>query len=137
MLLLEPLHALRREPPQHRIALDDDPRVPRESRERRQLARKGPRHHALLDDRRVLRKLVRCAEDARLDDVQPVRRVVLFPQDGAGGKGGALKVGHERREGDVVEGVKGGPERFEERVERLGRHVGAEFFGGRGERDGR
>ena len=129
MFLLEPLHALRREPPQHRIALDDDPRVPRQPRERGQLACKGPRHHALLDDRRVLRKLVRCAEDARLDDVQPVWRVVLLPQDGTGGKSDVLKVGRERGEGGVVDGVKGGPERFEERVERLARHVvGGEFW---------
>lgn len=126
-LLLEPLHVLRREPPQHRITLDDDPRIPRESRECRQLAREGPRYHALLDNGRVLRKLVRRAKDARLDDVEPVGRVVFLPEDSAGGEGDVLKVGRKRREGDMVEGVKG-PKRFEKRVERLDGHVGGEFY---------
>ena len=84
----------------------------------------------------MLRKLVRCAEDTRLDDVEPVWRVVLLPQDGSGGKGDVLKVGRECGERGVVEGVKG-PKGFEERVERLGGHVAGEFYGRRlrGEQD--
>ena len=42
MFLLEPLHPLRREPPQYRLTLDHDPRIPREPRERGQFACEGP-----------------------------------------------------------------------------------------------